>query len=161
MRKLLMAVRHRFELWNIPSWLPGRLQQCFPQLSVLLLDGYQGLDTEIEDAEIFVGWSLTPEQLARSLLMLGVELFICTDVSRDGTLQGPNADLLTQVLAVGPVQVIASGGISTLQDLQRLKALESQGLVGAIVGKALYEGAINLREALKKVSDTSQSRKSV
>jgi phosphoribosylformimino-5-aminoimidazole carboxamide ribotide isomerase len=102
------------------------------------------------------GWvsdtSLTPAQLARSVLMLGVELLVCTDVARDGTLEGPNLDLLAQVLDVGPVQVIASGGISTTQDLQQLRALESRGLIGAIVGKALYEGALDLREAMRHVS---------
>ena len=66
MRKLLMAVKYRFELWNIPAWLPERIQKCFPELSVVKLDGYQGLGTEIEDAEIFVGWSLRPEQLTRA-----------------------------------------------------------------------------------------------
>lgn len=99
------------------------------------------------------GWTnpteLTPEQLVRSLLLLGVELFICTDVSRDGTLQGPNLALLERVLEAGARGLIASGGISTMQDLQQLKALESRGLIGAIIGKALYEGEINLREAIQ------------
>ncbi len=66
MRKLVMAVKHRFELWNIPAWLPERLQKRFPEFSMVLLDGYRGLDAEIEDAEIFVGWSLKPEQLQRA-----------------------------------------------------------------------------------------------
>ena len=99
------------------------------------------------------GWTssttLTPEQLARSVAMLGVELLICTDVSRDGTLQGPNLDLFDHVLSVGHLQVIASGGISTLQDLTRVRELEPRGLVGAIVGKALYEGHIDLKEAIR------------
>ena len=102
------------------------------------------------------GWTsathLTPEQLIRSVQMLGVELFICTDVSRDGTLQGPNLELLSQVLGVGHLRVIASGGISSPQDLLRLQELEPRGLIGAIVGKALYEGAIDLKEAIKTVN---------
>jgi len=101
------------------------------------------------------GWTavtaITPAQLARSVLMLGVELVVCTDVSRDGTLQGPNLDLLTEVLGIGHLQAIASGGISALKDLQQLKTLESRGLIGAIVGKALYEGAIDLNEAIRAV----------
>jgi len=99
------------------------------------------------------GWTasttLTPQVLARNIMALGVKTFICTDVSRDGMLQGPNLALLNEVLAVGPVQVIASGGISSLEDLRTLKTLESQGVIGAIVGKALYEGTINLAEALR------------
>ena len=101
------------------------------------------------------GWvsstSLTPAALARRVMMLGVETIICTDVSRDGMLQGPNLALLSEVLDVGPNQLIASGGISSLTDLQQLKSLEPRGLLGAIVGKALYEGMIDLREAIRSV----------
>ena len=98
------------------------------------------------------GWvtstTVSPAQLARSVTMLGVETVICTDVSRDGTLEGPNLALLTDVLQAGVRALIASGGIASMEDLERVKALESQGVVGAIVGKALYEGTIDAREAI-------------
>ena len=101
------------------------------------------------------GWvsatTVTPAQLARSVVMLGVETMICTDVSRDGTLGGPNLALLEEVLAAGAREVIASGGISSVADLERLKTLEPQGVVGAIIGKALYEGTIDLPQALAAV----------
>ena len=104
------------------------------------------------------GWvsstNLTPQQLARSIVMLGVETIICTDVSRDGMLQGPNLELLESVLAAGPQHVIASGGISTVEDLQQLKTLESRGVIGAIIGKALYEGKIDLAQAIRLVDGT-------
>ena len=99
------------------------------------------------------GWvastTLTPAALARSVTMLGVETVICTDVSRDGMLQGPNLSLLAEVLEVGPRELIASGGIASLDHLRALKRLEPRGMVGAIVGKALYEGAIELQEAIR------------
>ena len=102
------------------------------------------------------GWvsstTLTPSALARSVMMLGVETLICTDVNRDGMLQGPNLELLSEILAVGPARLIASGGISSLEDLRRLKTLEPRGVIGAIVGKALYEGQIDLREAIETVA---------
>ncbi|MBI2495696.1 MAG: 1-(5-phosphoribosyl)-5-[(5-phosphoribosylamino)methylideneamino]imidazole-4-carboxamide isomerase [Candidatus Omnitrophica bacterium] len=102
------------------------------------------------------GWvsstPLTPAGLARSVVMLGVETIVCTDVSRDGMLQGPNLSLLSDVLAAAPRQLIASGGISSLADLQQLRSLEPRGLIGAIIGKALYEGTINLREAITLVA---------
>jgi phosphoribosylformimino-5-aminoimidazole carboxamide ribotide isomerase len=102
------------------------------------------------------GWvsptALTPAALARSVMMLGVETIICTDVSRDGMLQGPNLSLLGEVLDVGVQQLIASGGIASLEDLRKLKALEPRGVIGAIVGKALYEGAIDAREAIAAVA---------
>ncbi len=98
------------------------------------------------------GWvastTVTPAQLARSVLMLGVDCLVCTDVSRDGMLQGPNRGLLEEVLALKPAQVIASGGVSSLDDLRQLKALEPQGVTGVIIGKALYEGAIDLKDAI-------------
>jgi phosphoribosylformimino-5-aminoimidazole carboxamide ribotide isomerase len=102
------------------------------------------------------GWAssttVTPAQLTRSVLLLGVETLICTDVSRDGMLQGPNVELLQEVLDAGARQLIASGGIASLEDLRRLKGLESRGVIGAIVGKALYEGAIDLRAAVEAIS---------
>lgn len=101
------------------------------------------------------GWvsstTLTPAALARSVMTLGVETIICTDVSRDGMLQGPNLSLLGEVLDVGVQQLIASGGISSLDDLRKLKTLEPRGVVGAIVGKALYEGSIDLRETIRVI----------
>ena len=106
------------------------------------------------------GWicatALTPPELARSMMQLGVETLICTDVSRDGMLQGPNLELLGSVLDVGPAQLIASGGIASLEDLRRLKPLESRGVVGAIIGKALYEETIDLREAIVSLSDKKE-----
>ena len=102
------------------------------------------------------GWTssthVTPAQLARSVVMLGVETLICTDVSRDGMLQGANLERLTQVLEAGALHVIASGGIASVDDLVRLRALESRGVIGAIVGKALYEGQIKLQDAIQAVS---------
>jgi phosphoribosylformimino-5-aminoimidazole carboxamide ribotide isomerase len=99
------------------------------------------------------GWvastPLTPARLASEMAALGVRTLICTDVSRDGMLQGPNVTLLGEVLDAVSVQVIASGGISSIADLQRLKALEPRGVIGAIVGKALYEGTIDLKKALE------------
>ncbi len=97
------------------------------------------------------GTTLTPAALARSVTMLGVETLICTDVSRDGMLQGPNLALLGEVLDVGPKELIASGGVSSLEDLKQLKTLEPRGVTGAIIGKALYEGTLDLKTALAAI----------
>ncbi|MBI4341585.1 MAG: 1-(5-phosphoribosyl)-5-[(5-phosphoribosylamino)methylideneamino]imidazole-4-carboxamide isomerase [Candidatus Omnitrophica bacterium] len=95
---------------------------------------------------------LSVTELARQMKRLGVSTLICTDVSRDGMLAGPNTQLLSDVLSVGPQEVIASGGVSSLEDLKKLKALEAQGVVGVIIGKALYEGTIDLGAAIKLLS---------
>ena len=75
-----------------------------------------------------------------------------TDVTKDGTLQGPNVDLLRQLCERTDKPVVASGGISTLDDLVALRALVPHGLEGAIIGKALYSGAFTLPAALEIAS---------
>lgn len=98
------------------------------------------------------GWETATSQcatdLARAMEQLGVQTLICTDISRDGTLSGPNLAALEELLRTVRVQVIASGGVSSVEDLQRLKPLAVQGLAGVIIGKALYEGAVDLKQAI-------------
>jgi 1-(5-phosphoribosyl)-5-[(5-phosphoribosylamino)methylideneamino] imidazole-4-carboxamide isomerase/N-(5'phosphoribosyl)anthranilate isomerase len=78
----------------------------------------------------------------------GCARYVVTDVTKDGTLKGPNLELLEQVMARTPKPVIASGGIANLDDIEALRDLVPNGLEGAIVGKALYAGAFTLPEAL-------------
>lgn len=80
----------------------------------------------------------------------GVRWFEVTAIDRDGTLDGPDIDLLRLALSAGPVQVIASGGIATVADLAGVRAL---GCAGAIVGRALYDGTLDLGSALAAVVD--------
>ena len=81
----------------------------------------------------------------------GCPRYVVTDVTKDGTLRGPNVALLQQVCAATSAPVVASGGVSSLADLVALTALADRGLEGAIVGKALYAGAFTLPEALAAV----------
>jgi phosphoribosylanthranilate isomerase len=78
--------------------------------------------------------------------------YVVTDVTKDGTLRGPNLDLLRDVCARTDKPVIASGGVSSLDDLRAISTLVPDGVEGAIVGKALYAGAFTLEEALAAVS---------
>ncbi|MGO4103297.1 bifunctional 1-(5-phosphoribosyl)-5-((5-phosphoribosylamino)methylideneamino)imidazole-4-carboxamide isomerase/phosphoribosylanthranilate isomerase PriA [Leifsonia sp. YAF41] len=87
-------------------------------------------------------------QVLERLEEAGCARYVVTDVTKDGTLQGPNVDLLRQVMDRTHRPVIASGGISSLDDLVELRRLVPQGLEGAIIGKALYAGAFTLPEAL-------------
>ena len=87
--------------------------------------------------------------VVKELAGVGVQTFICTDVSRDGMLTGPNLEALRAVLRASQRQVIASGGVASLQDLLTLKTLEPEGVVGTIIGKALYEQKIDLAEAIR------------
>ncbi len=83
----------------------------------------------------------------------GCARYVLTDVRRDGTLTGPNLALLEQVCAVTDRPVVASGGVSSLDDLRALAQLVPSGVEGAIVGKALYAGAFTLPEALAAVAE--------
>jgi 1-(5-phosphoribosyl)-5-[(5-phosphoribosylamino)methylideneamino] imidazole-4-carboxamide isomerase/N-(5'phosphoribosyl)anthranilate isomerase len=97
------------------------------------------------------GWTKDGGDLFETLDRLnseGCARYVLTDVNKDGTLQGPNLELLKSVCAVTKSPVIASGGVSSLSDLKALRELVSIGVEGAIVGKALYAGAFTLQEAL-------------
>ena len=83
----------------------------------------------------------------------GCSRYVVTDVTKDGTLRGPNLDLLREVCAATDAPVVASGGVSSLQDLIALAGLAPLGVEGAIVGKALYAGAFTLPQALAAVAD--------
>ena len=83
----------------------------------------------------------------------GCARYVVTDVTKDGTLQGPNVDLLREVCDRTDQPVVASGGISTLDDLRALRELVPHGLEGAIIGKALYSGAFTLPAALDIASE--------
>lgn len=88
------------------------------------------------------------EVLAR-LEQAGCSRYVVTDVTKDGTLRGPNLDLLKSVMAKTDKPVVASGGISSLADIENLKALVPLGLEGAILGKSLYAKKFTLHEALR------------
>ena len=84
--------------------------------------------------------------LAHAMADVGVKTIIFTDISKDGTLTGPNLDQLAQINGAADCNIIASGGISSIEDIHAMKKL---GLYGAICGKSLYQGTLSLKEALK------------
>lgn len=110
-----------------------------------------GLDARNGQVAI-AGWQKTSEvqatNLARELSKLGVQRFIYTDIGRDGMLQGPNFNALQAMKQASTSSLIASGGIHSLDDLRELAAM---GIEGAIVGKALYTGHIDLAEAIREI----------
>ena len=101
------------------------------------------------------GWLETSEvkaeELAKELASKGAETFIFTDISRDGMMQGPNVEAIRSLAVSSGRTVIASGGVTVLDDLLSLSAYYHEGIGGAIVGKALYTGNIDLEEAVRAV----------
>jgi phosphoribosyl isomerase A len=101
------------------------------------------------------GWTQQGGELFEVLERLdrdGCARYVVTDVGRDGTMTGPNLELLRSVCAATDRPVVASGGVSSLDDLRAVAGLVPDGVEGAIVGKALYAGAFTLEEALGEVS---------
>jgi phosphoribosylformimino-5-aminoimidazole carboxamide ribotide isomerase len=90
----------------------------------------------------------TAPTLAKEMERLGVRNIIFTDIKRDGTLKGPNISQIKKMLKTIDIPLVISGGISSLEDIKKLKPLEKKGLSGIIIGKALYTGRIDLKEAI-------------
>ncbi|MFA5063239.1 MAG: 1-(5-phosphoribosyl)-5-[(5-phosphoribosylamino)methylideneamino]imidazole-4-carboxamide isomerase [Candidatus Omnitrophota bacterium] len=110
---------------------------------------------DAKDGEVMVrGWKAGHKNtgavdFSLSLKKLGFSELIYTDTLKDGTLTGPNIKEIKKLLKMTGLKIIASGGISSLEDLHKLKCLEKDGVSGVIVGKALYEGKFTLPQALK------------
>lgn len=99
------------------------------------------------------GWLETSQvkavDLGQEMARFGAEVFIFTDISRDGMLSGPNIEACAELAEATGKAVIASGGVSNLEDLKQLRTYAARGVTGAIVGKALYTNQFTLKEALK------------
>ncbi|MGU3431433.1 bifunctional 1-(5-phosphoribosyl)-5-((5-phosphoribosylamino)methylideneamino)imidazole-4-carboxamide isomerase/phosphoribosylanthranilate isomerase PriA [Actinomycetes bacterium M1A6_2h] len=134
-----------------PEWCARALGEYGDRVAV-------GLDVRIVDGEHRLrgrGWVSDGGDLWEVLERLdrdGCSRYVVTDVTRDGTLTGPNLELLQRVCAVTDAPVIASGGVSTIDDLRAIATLTDAGVEGSIVGKALYAGKFTLPEALRAVS---------
>ena len=123
------------------AFLEAALQKYGEKVAVGvdLKDGYVAIKGWTEKSQ----W--TADAFFSDLEKLGVSTVICTDISRDGAMQGTNRDLYKELSSKYKIQLIASGGVSDLGDVQALNAMN---LHGAIIGKAYYTGAVNLAEAI-------------
>lgn len=99
------------------------------------------------------GWLNTSNvkatELGKELALAGAEVFIFTDIATDGMLSGPNVEAIVEMAKETKKQVIASGGVSSIKDLETLAEYKGEGVSGAIIGKALYTNQFSLPEALK------------
>ena len=138
----------RVILGTIAKEKPSLVEEAckkFPGQIVVGIDAKDGLVA-------IRGWADVTEkkatEMAKEMEGFGVEAIIYTDIARDGMMQGPNIEATKALAESINIQVIASGGLSTLDDIRRLIAIESSGVTGVITGKAIYSGAIDLREAV-------------
>lgn len=127
-----------------------------PQLVAEACRHYPGqvvVGIDAKNGEVAVdGWGIGSGmnyiELGKRMADLGLEHLIFTDISRDGKLSGVNVEATAKLARETGLKVVASGGVASLDDLRALKKYEQDGLEGVIIGKALYTGAINLKEAL-------------
>jgi phosphoribosylformimino-5-aminoimidazole carboxamide ribotide isomerase len=117
----------------------------FPGRIVVGIDAKNGLVAVQGWAEVT---GVTAVELAKQFEGYGVAAIVYTDISRDGMLQGPNIEATKALAEAMSIPVIASGGVSSLQDIINLMAVQSSGVTGVITGKAIYTGALDLAEAI-------------
>ena len=127
-----------------PEWTANVIERFGDRVAV-------GLDVR---GDVLAGRGWTSEggnlwEVLAQLEQAGCSRYVVTDVTKDGTLTGPNTELLARVAREAKAPVVASGGISCLEDLAALRELVAAGVDSAIVGKALYEGAFTLGEAIE------------
>jgi len=138
-----------------PQWCAEVVAEHGDQVAV-------GLDVKIDPSSSGGGYRLRGRgwetdggdlwEVLERLDREGCSRFVVTDVTKDGTLNGPNLELLTKVTELTDAPVIASGGVSSLDDLRAIATLVDRGVEGAIVGKALYAGRFTLPQALAAVA---------
>lgn len=149
-----MAAVERYLALGVNRVILGTAAVTDPAFLQAALDTYGdriAVGVDLKDGFVAIkGWTetsqLTAEAFFQKMQALGVTTAICTDISRDGAMQGTNRQLYAQLSRQYAVNLVASGGVSTLEDVQALAQL---GLYGAIIGKAYYTGAIDLRRAIE------------
>ena len=141
------AGAYRIILGTVAQQEPEFVEEAckrFPDKIIVGIDARDGLVA-------VKGWVEVSEQkatdLAQKLKGYGIAGFIFTDISRDGMLQGPNLESIKEFAESAQLPVIASGGVSCLEDIKNLAKLESYGVEGVIVGKALYDKTLTFKEA--------------
>ncbi|HEU5360131.1 MAG TPA: 1-(5-phosphoribosyl)-5-[(5-phosphoribosylamino)methylideneamino]imidazole-4-carboxamide isomerase [Candidatus Deferrimicrobiaceae bacterium] len=131
-------VRNPEEVLRITKAYPGKVAA-----GIDARDGFAAIRGWVEVTGV------TAVDLARQMEKSGISCFIYTDISRDGMLAGPNFRSIREFAQGLSTPVLASGGVATMEDLGTLREMESDGVCGAVIGRAIYDGSIELAEALK------------
>lgn len=149
LRAVLEVGVQRVILGTVAVEKPSLVRQAVELFGERIVVGIDAQDGQVAVRGWVEGTQLDAVELAKQVRDDGVMEVIFTDIARDGTLLGPNLESLARVAAVPGLSVIAAGGVASLNDLLAIKTIE--GVKGAIVGKALYSGHIDLSEAIEKI----------
>lgn len=147
-RECLEAGVQRVILGSIAVREPKLVAQACKQYGDRIVVGIDARDGQAAVEGWGVTGGISAEELAKRMAQVGVARIIYTDISRDGMLSGVNVTATASLAKAAGIPVIASGGVKDMADMQAIKAAESAGIEGVIVGKAIYMGSLNLREAL-------------
>ncbi|MEW6127450.1 MAG: 1-(5-phosphoribosyl)-5-[(5-phosphoribosylamino)methylideneamino]imidazole-4-carboxamide isomerase [Acidobacteriota bacterium] len=132
---------------------PEILRQAVKQFGDAIVVGIDARGREVATRGWTEATSVDAMSLAKQMADEGVERIIYTDITRDGKLAGVNVELTAELARVSGAQVTASGGVATLDDIRRLREVESDGVDSVIIGKALYENRFTLKAALAAASE--------
>jgi len=131
---------------------PDFLEEIFREFQEKIVPSIDARDGRVMIKGWAEGTDLRAAELGRILKKIGFKMVIYTDTAVDGTLRGPNLTALEEFLDQTGLEMIAAGGISRREDIIQLKRLERKGLTGAITGKAIYAGTLDLKEAIQLAS---------
>lgn len=150
--RLLQMGVSRVILGTVAIRNPELVQEACDRFGDRIVVGIDARDGKVA----IEGWGLTAEkdalELVNEVSKMGIKRVIFTDISRDGTLKGPNLEAIKKLVTSAEIKVIASGGVSTIDDIKALNELKYLGIEGVIVGKALYAGTVSFEEALQVVN---------
>ncbi len=149
-QKLLCCRVQRVIIGSMPFKNPRLFERIVDQYAEHII-----VAVDVEDSKVRVsGWreDSKADHIAfiSGLQQMGIREVIVTDITRDGTLQGVDIDFYKNIALKTSIGIIASGGVKGMEDLEQLSRLEPMGVIGVVVGKAIYENRLNLEEALKR-----------
>ena len=156
--EVLAAGANRAVLGTVALEDPGELKRVCGRFGERIAVSLDARGDELTSHGWTVGSGMPLLDAVRVFAEAGVSMFIYTDVSRDGTMSGPNLDGVTRLAQETSLPVIASGGVGTLDELRRIAQLHDIGVRGAIVGRALYEGKFSVIEAVRAADEVASGR---
>jgi phosphoribosylformimino-5-aminoimidazole carboxamide ribotide isomerase len=158
-RALLEDVRSRYVIvGTLAVENPHELETAINEFGDAIVVGIDARGRSVATRGWIEATQADAVELARRVASLGAARIIYTDISRDGRLEGPNIEITRRIAGASGIRVTASGGVSSLEDIERLCDLEPYGVDSVIVGKALYEGRLTLQAALARAREFRQSR---